>query len=152
MTREQFYFTFGFVGVSLLLGAILMPVISCLCRRCGKVTRPTTVETGVEARKHFPPFWTGLFERFFFTLLLCFNFGGAGVAMMAWVAAKQLNNFQRSTTALDANAREWAFTSLVLSLVNFTFVLVGAIIATHWLKLESLMPWLETLVGNFVGK
>ena len=85
-----------------------------------------------------PPAVTGVIERIFFTLLVGYEVGGAGVAMIAWLGAKMASNWNvRSSVVVrealsDPDAarrvRVWAFSSLVSGLISMLFALFGGLV------------------------
>ena len=82
-----------------------------------------------------PPAWVvGIFERFFFWLIVSFDVSGAAVAMMAWITVKSAATWNRpSATSPDRTGGQSSHFRLNLSIVlagllSMTFALIGGLI------------------------
>lgn len=73
------------------------------------------------------PIWTGLIERFFFTLIVAFDISGAAVAMMGWLGAKMAVNWNRQPGDNPVN-RAFSMTALQTGVVSLLFALIGGLI------------------------
>jgi len=70
-----------------------------------------------------PPWFTGLVERTFFTIVIAFDISGAATGMMAWLAVKMASNWNRVIGSQAA-----AFQALTAGLISLFFALVGGLI------------------------
>jgi hypothetical protein len=80
-------------------------------------------------RERVPAWLTGLVERFFFTLVVAFEVGGAATAMIAWIAAKMLANWNRAGQPATDEQIFGAFSALLAGALSMTFALFGGLIA-----------------------
>ena len=81
-----------------------------------------------EQNKVRVPAWiTGSVERIFFTFIILLNISGAAPAMMAWISAKLLINWN-SNQIDDDNKTAWAFRAGLSGLVSMLFAVLGGCI------------------------
>jgi hypothetical protein len=84
-----------------------------------------------QAAERAPRWLTGCVERLFFTFLIAFQVGGAGTAMVGWLAVKMAANWGRPPP--EGQSREdhvgYAFTALLAGVLSMLFALIGGLIA-----------------------
>ena len=73
----------------------------------------------------------GLLQRFFFTIIVAFDVGGAAVAMISWILVKMATNWHIIARSKDEPlVRGVALSSLMGSLISLSFALVGGLVAS----------------------
>ena len=84
----------------------------------------------VRPRYRVEPWLTGLVERLFFAGLVAWEAGGAGLTMIAWLAAKMAANWERPNPEVEDRDAQigLAFSALIAGLLSMFFALVGGLI------------------------
>ena len=76
-----------------------------------------------------PSWLVGLTERIFFTILIAFNVSATSVAMIVWVTAKMVYNWNIVLREReDITIRSLAASALLGNLVSMLFALIGGLI------------------------
>lgn len=85
-----------------------------------------------EEGEKVPPSLTGLIERLFFTMMVATDISGTAVAMITWIFAKMVTNWNRLGREVPVSR---AFSALLAGLVSMLFALIGGMICrgTLWL-------------------
>lgn len=114
------------LAISLGLGTLLTPIFLKAIRINVYKVHDKTYEK--RAPSGTPPWFTGVLERFFFTLAVAFNVGGAAVAMTSWILVKMVTDWHRYIEDKGDLEGNLAFSALLGSMISLSFALVGGLV------------------------
>ena len=96
-----------------------------------------------------PAWFTGLIERFAFTIFVAIDLPAVGALMAAWIGAKMFDNWQHVLQTRAHGARSRAFLALLGNLLSMLFATLGGQICK--VDLRDYATFQRSLFGPLVG-